>query len=134
MHRELLKSFFKSAREMLSGGGEIHVTHRDDYPYDRWKLEKLAKGAGLNLKEKVEFQKKDYPGYHNKRGGDIKSNKTFPLNDCYTFKFSVITPKKVGGDINDIDDDEEKEDSASTGSFDDEVEGILPVFSRLHLK
>ncbi|XP_010657523.3 uncharacterized protein At4g26485-like [Vitis vinifera] len=124
MHRKLLKAFFESASEMLSSGGEVHVTHRDDFPYNRWKVEKLAKGAGLYLKEKVEFQK-DYPGYHNKRGGGIKSNKTFPLKDSYTFKFSVITWESK---------DDDDEDNVSSGRLSDEIEGILPVMNRLHFK
>ncbi|CAB4274573.1 unnamed protein product [Prunus armeniaca] len=88
-HRELLKAFFESARGMIGKGGEIHVSHRDDYPYDQWKLKELAEKAGLVLKEKVWFEKSDYPGYHNKRGGAIQSNKKFPLKECYTFKFSL---------------------------------------------
>ncbi|KAB2613425.1 hypothetical protein D8674_035741 [Pyrus ussuriensis x Pyrus communis] len=89
MHRELLKGFFESARCMLSYGGEIHVTTRDDYPYHRWNVEGLAEEAGLILSDKVIFNKSDYPGYQNKRGGDIKGNKTFRLRNCYTFIFSV---------------------------------------------
>ncbi|BBG99863.1 hypothetical protein with DUF2431 [Prunus dulcis] len=88
-HRELLKAFFESARGMIGEGGEIHVSHRDDYPYNQWKLKELAEKAGLVLKEKVWFEKSDYPGYHNKRGGGIQSNKKFPLKECYTFKFSL---------------------------------------------
>ena len=90
MHKDLLEGFFKSARKMLiNENGEVHVTHRDDFPYNRWKLKKLARKSGLILKEKVEFKKQDFPGYHNKRGGEINGNKTFPLNECYTFKFSL---------------------------------------------
>ncbi|KAH7544565.1 hypothetical protein JRO89_XS15G0185900 [Xanthoceras sorbifolium] len=90
MHKELVKGFFMSAREMVNEDGEVHVTHRDDFPYNKWKLKRLAKKSGLILKEKVEFKKVDYPGYHNKRGGEIKSNKPFPLNNqCFTFKFSL---------------------------------------------
>ncbi|KAJ0986949.1 hypothetical protein J5N97_005305 [Dioscorea zingiberensis] len=89
-HRELLEAFFKSASKMLSEGGQVHVTHRNDYPYKRWKLEKLAKKAGLVLVEMVEVIKAAYPGYHNKRGGGIKSNKKFPWTDeSFTFKFSL---------------------------------------------
>ena len=76
------------------------------------------------MKEKVEFQK-DYPRYHNKRGGGIKSNKTFPLKDSYTFKFSVITWESK---------DDDDEDNVSSGSLSDEIEGILPVMNRLHFK
>ncbi|XP_058114796.1 uncharacterized protein LOC131257884 isoform X2 [Magnolia sinica] len=88
-HKKLLSGFFQSASEMLTDGGEVHVSHRNDAPYNRWKLEKLAKRAGLVLKECVEFRKSDYPGYHNKRGGGIKSNQKFPLNESFTFKFSL---------------------------------------------
>lgn len=89
-HKELMKAFFKSSARMLSRDGEIHVSHRNDYPYIRWKLNKLAKKSGLASIETVEFRKADYPGYHNKRGGGIKSNKTFPLKECFTFKFSLV--------------------------------------------
>ncbi|XP_068642461.1 uncharacterized protein At4g26485-like isoform X3 [Aristolochia californica] len=89
LHKKLLSAFFGSAREMLAEDGEVHVAHRDDYPYNCWKLENLAKKAGMHLIEAVEFRKVDYPGYHNKRGGGIKSNKKFPLKECFTFKFSL---------------------------------------------
>ncbi|XP_023918031.2 uncharacterized protein At4g26485 [Quercus suber] len=89
MHKELVQAFFKSARKMLNRDGEVNVAHRDDYPYYEWKIVELSKRAGLYLKEKVEFYKVDYPGYHNKRGGDIECNKTFPLKSCFTFKFSL---------------------------------------------
>ncbi|XP_048434247.1 uncharacterized protein At4g26485-like isoform X1 [Pyrus x bretschneideri] len=91
LHRHLSKAFFKSARGMLSKGGEIHVSHMVGYPYDQWKLKELAEKAGLFLKEKVWFNKSDYPGYHSKRAGGIQSNKMFRPNKktCYTFKFSL---------------------------------------------
>lgn len=90
MHRELIKAYFTSGKEMLKVGGEIHVTHRNDYPYNnRWKVKKIGKQAGLDLKEKVEFLQANYPGYHNKRGSNINCNKKFPLRDFYTFKFTL---------------------------------------------
>ncbi|XP_075643308.1 uncharacterized protein At4g26485-like [Castanea sativa] len=89
MHKELVQAFFDSARKMLNRDGEVHVAHRDDYPYYEWKIVELSQRAGLYLKEKVAFYKVDYPGYHNKRGGDIECNKTFPLKSCFTFKFSL---------------------------------------------
>ncbi|KAG5545845.1 hypothetical protein RHGRI_018112 [Rhododendron griersonianum] len=93
MHKELLRGFFKNAREMLvKEGGEVHVTHRDDYPYNTWELEKLGAESGFSLEVKVRFEKGDYPGYHNKRGGDTDCNKTFPLGfECFTSKFSLHT-------------------------------------------
>ncbi|KAL6135084.1 hypothetical protein ACLB2K_067312 [Fragaria x ananassa] len=89
MHRQLLRGFFASAQVMLYSGGEIHVTTRDDFPYNTWDVEELADEAGLVLTEKVWFEKSDYPGYRNKRGGNIDSNKSFPLGESYTFKFEV---------------------------------------------
>ncbi|XP_077237676.1 uncharacterized protein At4g26485-like [Tasmannia lanceolata] len=107
MHKELVMGFFKSAVEMLSQGGEVHLSHRNDYPYNRWKVEKLAKRVGLHLIERAEFFKSDYIGYHNKRGGGIKSNRTFPLKDLFTFtfKFSLVEcshPEETGRSESDI--------------------------------
>ncbi|KAJ0974022.1 hypothetical protein J5N97_015987 [Dioscorea zingiberensis] len=62
-HKELLEAFFKSASKMLSEEGQVHVAHRNDFPYRRWNLEKLAKKAGLVLVEMVEFIQAAYPGY-----------------------------------------------------------------------
>lgn len=94
-HKQLLEVFFKSSSRMLREGGEVHVAHRKDKPYNRWELETLAKKAGLALIECVEFKKADYPGYHNKRGGGIKSNQKFPLGECFTFKFSLTNKKNA---------------------------------------
>lgn len=89
MHQDLIAAYFKTAKEMLLEEGEIHVTVRDDYPYNRWEVEKLAECAGLQLKDKVEFRKENYPGYQNKRGGNINCNQRFPLKACYTYKFTL---------------------------------------------
>ncbi|KAL6007322.1 hypothetical protein ACLOJK_032819 [Asimina triloba] len=94
-HKHLVSGFFQSASKMLSESAEVHMAHRNDYPYNRWKLKQLAKRAGLILKECVEFSKADYPGYHNKRGGDIRSNRTFPLKETFTFKFVLESPWKA---------------------------------------
>ncbi|XP_030967478.1 uncharacterized protein At4g26485-like [Quercus lobata] len=89
MHRNLLQAFFNSARHMLTRGGEVHVAHRDDCPYNRWKIEELAERADLYLKEKVDFNAVDYPGYINKRGGAVRCDGKFPLKSCFTFKFCL---------------------------------------------
>ncbi|KVI02107.1 protein of unknown function DUF2431 [Cynara cardunculus var. scolymus] len=78
---------------MLNEGGEVHMRHRDDNPYNRWNVVLLAGEAGLKLKEKVDFQKSDFPGYHNKRGGDIRTNKTFPIVHAFNFKFALDLPE-----------------------------------------
>ncbi|KAL8264444.1 hypothetical protein R6Q59_022574, partial [Mikania micrantha] len=95
MHKELVEAYFKSASKMLTAGGEVHLRHRDDPPYNRWNVVFLASKAGLTLKEKVDFYKSDYPGYHNKRGGDINANKAFPIVCAYTFTFVPCLPEAV---------------------------------------
>ncbi|KAD4179042.1 hypothetical protein R6Q59_022583 [Mikania micrantha] len=52
MHKELVEAYFKSASKMLTEGGEVHLRHRDDPPYDSWNVVLLASKAGLTLKEK----------------------------------------------------------------------------------
>ncbi|KAI3969542.1 hypothetical protein MKX01_020103 [Papaver californicum] len=90
MHKKLLSGFFKSASKMLNKAGEIHVSHRNDFPYNKWEIKKLANNGGLQLIGKVKFQKSDYPGYSNKRGGDVESDKEFFLGEsAFTFKFST---------------------------------------------
>ncbi|XP_026450907.1 uncharacterized protein At4g26485-like [Papaver somniferum] len=90
MHKKLLSGFFKSASKMLNKAGEIHVSHRNDFPYNKWEIKKLANNAGLQLIRKVKFQKSDYPGYSNKRGGDVEPDKEFFLGvSPLTFKFSI---------------------------------------------
>ncbi|KAF6159224.1 hypothetical protein GIB67_031995 [Kingdonia uniflora] len=89
MHKELLSYFFKNAKGLLDKDGEVHITQRENYPYDHWKVTKLAKKEGFHLFEKVEFQKSNYPGYHNKRVGDIMSNQTFPLGNSFTLEFTL---------------------------------------------
>lgn len=72
---------------MLTTNGEVHVTHKTAYPFNRWKIEKLAKKVGLCLVEEVEFYRCDYPGYVNKRGDGFKVDQSFPVGRCSTFKF-----------------------------------------------
>ncbi|KAI3755686.1 hypothetical protein L1987_55492 [Smallanthus sonchifolius] len=52
MHMNLLEAYFKSASKMLSEGGEVHVTIREDPPYDSWNAVLLASKSRLTLKEK----------------------------------------------------------------------------------
>lgn len=84
-----MRGYFKSAKKMVKEGGEVHVTHRDDYPYCEWNLEVLAENEGLKLKEKVEFSRSDYPGYQNRRGSNKDGDGDFPLKQCFTFKFTL---------------------------------------------
>ncbi|KAF3445306.1 hypothetical protein FNV43_RR15001 [Rhamnella rubrinervis] len=130
LHRELLEAFFRSARKMLSHGGEVHVTHRDDEPYKQWHVEKLALMAGLCLKEKVEFSRSDYPGYINKRGGLIKGNVTFPIRNCFTFKFCLYNNETDSSSIALAFDDDGNQEINDVGAvaFDD-MSDCLAEFS-----
>ncbi|KAF7066047.1 hypothetical protein CFC21_072095 [Triticum aestivum] len=87
LHRELVKGFFVNARELLQPDGEIHISHKTGYPYDGWSIVQLASESSLAMIDIVSFQKQDYPGYSPKRGNGSKSNNTFPLGDCNTYKF-----------------------------------------------
>ncbi|CAI9089775.1 OLC1v1024409C1 [Oldenlandia corymbosa var. corymbosa] len=46
-HKNLVSAYFKTAKQLLQGGGEIHVTTRDDEPYNTWEVEKLAINEGF---------------------------------------------------------------------------------------
>ncbi|KAI3702701.1 hypothetical protein L6452_28451 [Arctium lappa] len=93
MHKDLVRAYFVGASKMLNEGGEVHIRHRDDDPYHTWNVVLLATEAGLKLKEKLPFQKTQFPGYHNKRGGNIDTNKTFPIGFSCTSKFVLDLPK-----------------------------------------
>lgn len=90
-HRHLLKMFFKNAKTMVSEIGEIHVTHKEGDPYNKWELVKQAEECGLLLKESVNFRIEHYPGYVNRRGAPPKAGETFFLGECRTYKF-VLCP------------------------------------------
>ncbi|CAH8347211.1 unnamed protein product [Eruca vesicaria subsp. sativa] len=88
-HRGLVFGFFQGASRMLRANGEIHVAHKNKAPFCHWNLEELANKCSLVLKQCVAFDKKDYPGYENKRGDGSRCDRTFILGDCSTFKFHV---------------------------------------------
>ncbi|XP_059284926.1 uncharacterized protein LOC132038254 [Lycium ferocissimum] len=82
MHRNLVESFFGSAKRMLPVDGQIHVTHKTTPPYDHWDLVGLASKNSLFCIECAEFKIENYPG-HNNKGLTFKfilnpSRKNFP--------------------------------------------------------
>ncbi|WCJ19461.1 hypothetical protein M5689_001753 [Euphorbia peplus] len=94
VHQELVTGFLRNASDMLTSGGEVHVTHKTAHPFSKWEIETLANGVGLNLLEKDVFEIWKYPGYRNKRGigflskfGTSICDYSFPLGECSTFKF-----------------------------------------------
>ena len=90
LNKQLVKGFLKNAKVLLrKEGGEIHVTHKDGDPYNRWDLVKKAEKIGLVLHESIPFCKNKYPGYGNKRADGSFSDAPFRLGDCTTFKFRI---------------------------------------------
>ncbi|CAN8230428.1 unnamed protein product [Cochlearia groenlandica] len=88
-HRVLVKGFLENAKEMLKEEGEIHITHKTNYPFSGWKIKKLAKRQGLKLVKESEFKLSHYPGYTNKRGsGGRRSDDHFPVGECSTLMFT----------------------------------------------
>ncbi|KVI10268.1 protein of unknown function DUF2431 [Cynara cardunculus var. scolymus] len=88
-HRDLyLRKFDRiNASWMLRPNGEVHVSHKTKFPFDRWNIVELASQSCLTLLECVEFKLEDYPGYNNKRGAGLRPDEPFPLGKCCTFKF-----------------------------------------------
>ncbi|KAL5769397.1 hypothetical protein ACOSQ2_016180 [Xanthoceras sorbifolium] len=95
LNKGLVKGFLKNAKVMLKEEkGEIHVTHKEGDPYDKWELVKKAEKLGLIMYEAVPFCKQDYPGYNNKRAQGDNSDAAFRLGDCSTYMFR---PRTVTG-------------------------------------
>nr|KYP45078.1 Uncharacterized protein At4g26480 family [Cajanus cajan] len=87
LHKELVSGFMYNAKYMLNRGGEIHVTHKIAYPFNKWNMKKLGKRQRLVLVEEYEFHPHLYPGYKNKRGEGPKCDQSFPVGECTTFMF-----------------------------------------------
>ncbi|KAK4355135.1 hypothetical protein RND71_024106 [Anisodus tanguticus] len=92
-HKNLVGSFFGSAKRMLRVDGEIHVNHKTTPPYDLWDLVGLGKGNSLMCNDCAEFKIENYPGYNNKRGAGSKCDEPFHLGECQTFIF-ILDPSR----------------------------------------
>lgn len=92
MNKTLVKEFLRNAKALLrKDDGEIHISHKEGDPYDRWNLVKKAEKIGLHLHEIVPFCKDDYPGYQNKRAHGSNADAPFHLGDSSTYKFTLST-------------------------------------------
>lgn len=90
MNKKLVKGFLRNAKALIKKDiGEIHVTHKNGDPYDKWDLVKKAQKIGLVLHEAMPFYQHKYPGYLNKRAHGRFSNDSFALGDCTTYKFRL---------------------------------------------
>ncbi|XP_057434188.1 uncharacterized protein At4g26485-like [Lotus japonicus] len=93
LNKRLVKGFLANAKVLLKKeGGEIHVTHKEGDPYNKWDLVKKAEKKGLVLQQVVPFFKDDYPGYDNKRAYGKLSDASFALGESSTYKFKLQTP------------------------------------------
>jgi hypothetical protein len=64
LNRALLRDFFESAAQMLSGpSAEVHVTLADKRPYTSWGVEDQARSAGFLLSRRLNFNAAFFPGY-----------------------------------------------------------------------
>ncbi|PIA27278.1 hypothetical protein AQUCO_08100013v1 [Aquilegia coerulea] len=88
-NRNLVLRFMKNAKELITGDGEIHITHKSSTFYCEWNLENLGKQNRLKLIEEVEFNLRHYPGYNNKYG--FGGDKNF---NCYPSKTYKFGPQK----------------------------------------
>ncbi|RDX68061.1 Heavy metal-associated isoprenylated plant protein 41, partial [Mucuna pruriens] len=92
LNKRLLKGFLANAKALVKKeGGEIHVTHKEGDPYNKWDLVQKAEKRGLVLQEVVPFFKNDYPGYDNKRAHGKLSDAAFAIGEASTYKFKVQT-------------------------------------------
>ncbi|XP_050368357.1 uncharacterized protein At4g26485-like [Argentina anserina] len=91
LNKRLVKGFLRNAKLLLKKqGGEIHISHKEGHPYDKWDLVKKAdKIGGLKLNQSVPFCKDDYPGYDNKRAHGTLPDASFHLGDCTTYMFTL---------------------------------------------
>ncbi|XP_060190074.1 uncharacterized protein LOC132619137 [Lycium barbarum] len=94
MHRNLVRSFLWSAKNMLRLDGQIHVAHKTTPTYHRWDLVGLGIENSLSCIECAEFRAENYPGYNNKMGDGPKCDEPFHLGECQTFMFILDLSRK----------------------------------------
>ncbi|KAL7084056.1 hypothetical protein ACP275_14G201600 [Erythranthe tilingii] len=87
-HRRLVNLFMKNAKEMISSGGEIHISHKTNGFHIEWNLESIGSSHGLRLIEAVKFNHREYPGYNTKCG--FGGDNIFNCNPSRTYKFGLI--------------------------------------------
>ncbi|KAJ6332437.1 hypothetical protein OIU76_010767 [Salix suchowensis] len=96
LNKRLIKGYLSNAKVLVKQDkGEIHVTHKEGDPYDKWDLVKKAEKIGLVLQEIVPFSRCDYPGYDNKRAHGSLSDAPFRLGDSSTYKFKPNHSSKL---------------------------------------
>ncbi|KAL7088175.1 hypothetical protein ACP275_13G112300 [Erythranthe tilingii] len=89
LHKQLVTTFMKNAKEMVSENGEIHISHKTTEYHKDWDLESLVSSHALRLIDAVKFNHREYLGYSCKYG--FGSNKYFNCNRSLTYKFGLET-------------------------------------------
>ncbi|CAH8306147.1 unnamed protein product [Eruca vesicaria subsp. sativa] len=65
-HKDVVRGFIESAREMVNESGEIYFTNMTMYPFNKLDIKSLAGEKGLRLIQPVQFKKWIFPGYSTK--------------------------------------------------------------------
>ncbi|ESQ30048.1 hypothetical protein EUTSA_v10012292mg [Eutrema salsugineum] len=87
-HRNVVKGFMENAIEMVKDkDGEIHVTHKTIYPFNKWDMKTIAEETGLRLIQQMQFNKWTFPGHSNNRGSGSNCDASFPFGSVVTFMF-----------------------------------------------
>ncbi|XP_047082561.1 uncharacterized protein LOC124693147 [Lolium rigidum] len=94
-HKQVVHGFFANVRHLLRPYGETHISHKTGFPYDAWDIAQLAYESSLIMVGKVDFSKKDYPGYNQKRGDGATCDQPFALGPCCTFMFCIGDVEKL---------------------------------------
>ncbi|KAG2250884.1 hypothetical protein Bca52824_081020 [Brassica carinata] len=62
-HKDVVRGFMESARQMINEGGEIHFTCKTIYPFNMSDIKSLAGENGMRLIQQMQFKKWIFPGY-----------------------------------------------------------------------
>ncbi|GAB4845879.1 hypothetical protein Ancab_024883 [Ancistrocladus abbreviatus] len=87
-YQRLVSMFLENAKRMIKVDGEIHINHKSNGFFRRWKIPQLAADEGLRLIEAVHFNHRDYQGYSTKFG--FGGDKNFNCNPSKTYKFGLL--------------------------------------------
>ena len=85
-NKTLVKDFFRSAAQLLSPEGEVHVAHKTIEPFSWWQMPQLGResDSGLDLACSLVFDRALFPGYVNRKALHKKS---FPSHDAQIYVF-----------------------------------------------
>eukprot|EP00039_Didymoeca_costata_P003210 m.66043 g.66043 ORF g.66043 m.66043 type:complete len:315 (-) comp11780_c0_seq2:49-993(-) len=91
-NKMLILKFLKSAKQLLSEKGEIHITSKEVKPYSWWQIHRLSDGLEpLYFVERREFDASLFPGYQTRKPVNLHKDRveSFPLTECVTFVFAL---------------------------------------------